>query len=189
MNATEIIIPDNSCNEEGDDLDLSEYTKLKKLTVGDNCFAKLGAVHLYTYGVESITIGMNSFNGGTNSPDNTLHINGWGLKELRIGRYSFSNYSLLSIVTDPLEVVEIGDLNEESLNFQYGSLELSSLVVIRHSSVGSRLKSIVIGDKSFMYCKYAIFECELWLIVLNDRVEFLGIHPAWRECASVQGWL
>jgi len=138
LNATEIVIPDNSCNEEEDGLDLSDYTELKKLTVGNNCFAKLGSVeiiHMNTF-LESIIIGMNSFMGGNSNPDNTLFIYDLNsLVELRIGRYSFSNYSLCDITyADALEVLEIGNVNEDSFNFQYGSLKLTCLAMISVSS-------------------------------------------------------
>ncbi|KAK8824551.1 hypothetical protein WA577_006948 [Blastocystis sp. JDR] len=64
LNATEIIIPDNSCNGEEDTLDLSQFSKVKTLTVGNNCFGKLSAMELFQVNsLESITIGMNSFNG------------------------------------------------------------------------------------------------------------------------------
>ncbi|OAO14151.1 hypothetical protein AV274_4153, partial [Blastocystis sp. ATCC 50177/Nand II] len=138
LNATEIVIPDNSCNGEEDGLDLSDYTELKKLTVGNNCFAKLGSVeiiHMNTF-LESIIIGMNSFMGGNSNPDNTLFIYDLNsLVELRIGRYSFSNYSLCDITyADALEVLEIGNVNEDSFNFQYGSLKLTCLAMTSVSS-------------------------------------------------------
>ena len=138
LNATEIIIPDNSCNGEEDGLDLSDYTELKKLTVGNNCFAKLGTVEIFNTNafLESITIGMNSFMGGNSNPDNVLHIYSVdSLVELRIGRYSFSNYSLCFITNaGALEVLEIGNVNEDSFNFQYGSLKLTSLAMASVSS-------------------------------------------------------
>ena len=44
-----------------------------------------------------------------------------------MGRYSFSDYSVIEIENvDKLEVIEIGKLNEESHNFYYASLELKS---------------------------------------------------------------
>ena len=119
-------------------MDLSDYTELKKLTVGNNCFAKLGSVDFSSMdsSLESITIGMNSFMGGNSNPDNTLFIYDLNsLVELRIGRYSFSNYSLCYIESaDALEVLEIGNVNEDSFNFQYGSLKLRSLAMISVSS-------------------------------------------------------
>ena len=119
-------------------MDLSDYTELKKLTVGNNCFAKLGSVDILNTNtvLESIIIGMNSFMGGNNNPDNVLRIIGHKtLMELRIGRYSFSNYSLCYIDSaGALEVLEIGNVNEDSFNFQYGSLKLTSLAMASVSS-------------------------------------------------------
>ena len=143
-------------------MDLSDYTELKKLTVGNNCFAKLESVDFSSTDslLESITIGMNSFMGGNSNPDNVLRIVSLSLlSELRIGRYSFSNYSLCFISgADALEVLEIGNVNEESFNFQYGSLMLRCLAMTFFSSLDLYgLKSVVIGNKSFMYSKYAIF--------------------------------
>ena len=44
-----------------------------------------------------------------------------------MGRYSFSDYAVCEIENVPsLEVIEMGELDEESLNFEYGSLELKS---------------------------------------------------------------
>ncbi|KAM7455194.1 hypothetical protein BLSTO_04051, partial [Blastocystis sp. subtype 1] len=138
LNATEIVIPDNSCNGEEDGLDLSDYTELKKLTVGNNCFAKLESVDFSSTDslLESITIGMNSFMGGNSNPDNILRIDDLNnLSELRIGRYSFSNYSLCCISgADGLEVLEIGNVNKDSFNFQYGSLKLTCLAMTSVSS-------------------------------------------------------
>ena len=49
------------------------------------------------------------------------------LKELKIGCDSFADYSVCEIANVPsLEVIEMGELNEESWNFQYASLELKS---------------------------------------------------------------
>ena len=155
-------------------MDLSDYTELKKLTVGNNCFAKLGSVeiiHMNTF-LESITIGMNSFMGGNSNPDNTLFIYDLNsLVELRIGRYSFSNYSLCDITyADALEVLEIGNVNEDSFNFQYGSLNLMGLAMISVSSLDLyHLKSVVIGNKSFMYSKYAVFMSGSESLLLSPR--------------------
>ena len=99
--------------------------------MGNNCFGKLGAVELFKVNsLESITIGMNSFNGGSNHPNNTLHVHDcYRLRELRIGRNSFTNYHECYIGNNPMEVLEIGDVNEESNNFLHGSLRLTGLVM------------------------------------------------------------
>ena len=157
-------------------MDLSDYTELKKLTVGNNCFAKLGSVDFSSTDslLESITVGMNSFMGGNSNPDNVLRIDGHkSLMELRIGRYSFSNYSLC-LITDAgaLEVLEIGNVNEDSFNFQYGSLKLRRLAMTSVSSLELySLKSVVIGNKSFMYSKNAVFYCGSESLLLSHRHE------------------
>ena len=52
------------------------------------------------------------------------------LKSLKMGRYSFSDYSICEIENvDALEVIEMGDLNEVSYNFYYASLEWKSVFI------------------------------------------------------------
>ena len=49
------------------------------------------------------------------------------LKELKIGRYSFSDYSVIEIENvNSLELIEMGEVNRESNSFGYASLELKS---------------------------------------------------------------
>ena len=46
-----------------------------------------------------------------------------------MGRYSFADYCVCEIENVPsLEVIEIGDVNAESCNFYYASLELKSVI-------------------------------------------------------------
>ena len=77
-------------------------------------------------------IGKNSFTKKKNDCGNdpTPHFylkNCERLRELKMGRYSFSDYSVCEIENVPsLEVIEMGELNERSYNFNYASLELKS---------------------------------------------------------------
>ena len=49
------------------------------------------------------------------------------LRELKIGCRSFSDYSVCEIENvDSLEVIEMGELNNDSVNFCEASLELKS---------------------------------------------------------------
>ena len=49
------------------------------------------------------------------------------LRELKMGRYSFSDYDVCEIENVPsLEVIEMGELSDVSSNFEYGSLQLKS---------------------------------------------------------------
>ena len=50
------------------------------------------------------------------------------LKELKMGRYSFSDYTLCEIEDTPaLEFIEIGDLKNDSCNFFHGSFQLTGV--------------------------------------------------------------
>lgn len=77
-------------------------------------------------------IGENSFTkkkyGYGNNANRKLYVkNCDALKELKIGRYSFSDYSLIEIENvNSLELIEIGEVNRESNSFGYASLELKS---------------------------------------------------------------
>ena len=103
---------------------------LKSVSIGDYCFKNqevLNMTGLHT--LERVTIGSSSFrkSSGRNS-NRALYVkNCEELKELRMGPYSFSDYSVIEIENvDKLEVIEMGELNEESHNFYYASLELKS---------------------------------------------------------------
>ena len=52
------------------------------------------------------------------------------LRSLKMGRYSFSDYSVIEIENvDALKVIEMGDLNQESCNFHLASFELKSILI------------------------------------------------------------
>ena len=76
-------------------------------------------------GEKSFTKKKNSFG---NDANRKLYVkNCDALKELKIGRYSFSDYSVIEIENvNSLELIEIGEVNEDSFNFFYASLELKS---------------------------------------------------------------
>ena len=131
---TELVIPSNCCNEAGWSVfDMSELKRLKSIEIGDDCFESVKEVRLIGLNrLESVVIGKNCF---------TKHKNDWShdanrafalkncerLRELKIGCGSFSDYSVCEIENVPsLEVIEMGELNGESRNFLYASLELKS---------------------------------------------------------------
>ena len=62
------------------------------------------------------------------NPNRRFYLKSCGrLRVLKIGCYSFSDYSVCKIETIPsLEVIEMGELNEDSVNFYHASLELKS---------------------------------------------------------------
>ena len=81
-----------------------------------------------------------------------------------MGRDSFSDYSVCEIEdVDALEVIEFGELNEESRSFFYASLELKSILI--HSEWWldlPSLKSLVFGEGAFLLCSRVVFE-SVWL--------------------------
>ena len=118
-------------------LNLTRFVNLKELIVGNDSLSNVNEVHLIGLSkLERVVIGMNSL---------TKFKNGWGndstrhfylkdcpqLRELKIGRYSFSDYSTIEIENvNRLEVIEMGDLNEWSYSFASASLELKSEIVM-----------------------------------------------------------
>jgi len=80
--------------------------RLERVVIGDDCFIRSTEYnpnrHFYLKDCERV-------------------------RELKMGHYSFSDYSVCEIENVPsLEVIEMGDLNEWSYNFRYASLELKS---------------------------------------------------------------
>ena len=76
-------------------------------------------------GEKSFTKKRNSFG---NDANRKLYVkNCDALKELKIGPYSFSDYSLIEIENvNSLELIDIGEMDDWSNNFFYASLELKS---------------------------------------------------------------
>ena len=134
---TELTVPSNSMNDASlTVLDLTRFKRLKKIVIGDECFMNVIEVIItWLYSLESMEIGMNSFTQHKddygNDPNGQFYLkNCPKLKSLKMGRYSFSDYSVIEIENvDSLEVIEMGDLNEESCNFESASLELKSILI------------------------------------------------------------
>ena len=119
-------------------LDLTRFSKLESLVIGDNCFSYVTEVKMVGLkALESVEIGMNSFTQHKNDygNDSNRHFylkNCPKLKSLKMGLFSFSDYTVCEIENvDALEAIEMGELNEESYNFAYASLELKSILIHR----------------------------------------------------------
>ena len=129
---TELTVPSNSLNDASlTVLDLSRFRRLKKIVIGDECFMYVNETRLTgLYYLESVEIGMNSFtqhkNDYGNDPNGQFYLkNCPKLRSLRIGGYSFNDYTVIEIENvDALEVIEIGDVN-----FKYASLVLKSILI------------------------------------------------------------
>ena len=133
LNVEVITVGDGKCNGENERIDLSKYVNLKNVSIGNDCFFYQDVLNLTgLHSLERVMIGEKSFTKYPNSPGNDanrkLYVkNCDALKELKIGRYSFSDYSLIEIENvNSLELIEMGDMNMESNNFLYASLELKS---------------------------------------------------------------
>ena len=118
--------------------DLSVYPRLKSVTIGDYGFEYVNVFNITGLSeLESVEIGMNSFTKYKNTndirPDPNRHFylkDCPKLKSLKMGRYSFSDYSVIEIENvDALEVIEMGKLNEDSYVFYSASLELKSILI------------------------------------------------------------
>ena len=129
-----MIVDNNACNDVIYQLlDLSSISNLKVFEVGDYSFAFVDEVKLIGLNrLESVVIGDRCFtrykNSAGNDPSHRFYLkNCKRLRELKMGHHSFSDYSVCVIEKAPsLEVIEIGDMEEGSVNFCYASLELKS---------------------------------------------------------------
>ena len=126
-----VVVASNCCNEsELSMLDLSRFVNLRELKVGDKCFKYVDEVKLIGLKeLESVVIGKNSFTKNNNywfgkGPNRHFYLkNCERVRELKMGRYSFYDYSVCEIENVPsLEVIEMGGLNEKSYGFYNVSL-------------------------------------------------------------------
>ncbi|KAK8826863.1 hypothetical protein WA556_004450 [Blastocystis sp. ATCC 50177/Nand II] len=154
-------VDNNVCNSmEYKELDLSSFSNLKVLEVGDYSFAFVDEVKLIGLRqLERVVIGKRSFvnedyyNSNNVTLDRKRHFylkNCERLREMKIGSGSFCFYYVFEIEdVDRLEVIEMGKLEEGGCNFKFASLELKNL---------PSLKSLLLGCGAFMYCPRAVFE-------------------------------
>ena len=130
----ELIVSSKSCNgREWRVLDLPFLSNLRLFEVGDECFENVEEVKLIGLNqLERVVIGRNCFtknsNESGNDPNRHFYLkNCERLRELKMDHHSFTDYSVCEIENVPsLEVIEMGELNEQSFNFFYASLELKS---------------------------------------------------------------
>ena len=131
---TELTVASNSLNDASlTMLDLSRFRRLKRIVIGYECFMYVNELKMVGLkALESVEIGKNSFTKnknyyGNNSNRRFYVRNCPKLKSLKIGRYSFSDYSVIEIENmDSLEVIEMGTVNQYTESFYYASLELKS---------------------------------------------------------------
>ena len=112
VNRLEVIEIGDYCFENVKEVELIGLIELKKVVIGKKCFTK------HTNGLSSVR-------------DSHFYLKDCErLREMKIGWYSFLDYSSCEIENvDSLEVIEMGEMYEESGNFRFASLELKSVVV------------------------------------------------------------
>ena len=129
-----MIVDNNACNDKCfTALVLSFFSNLKVFEVGDYSFAFVEEVKLIGLNhLERVKIGMKCFtkhkSGYFGDPNRHFYLKDCErLRELKIGCYSFNDYSVCEIENVPsLEMIEMGELDEESCNYRSASLELKS---------------------------------------------------------------
>ena len=130
----ELVVCSSCCDEASwKTLDLGELKSVRRVEIGDECFMHVEEVKLVGLKkLESVVIGENCFTKKKNAygknPNRHFCLKDCPkLKELKVGRYSFSDYTVCEIESvDALEVIEMGRLNYVSCNFFSASLELKS---------------------------------------------------------------
>ena len=128
----ELIVSNGCCNKEEQSVfDLSPLPYLKTLHVGNRCFRYVEEVKLIGMKkLEKVIIGESCFCVDSFRENTGKHFclkNCERLRELKIGKHSFPDYDVCEIENNAsLEVIEIGDMNEDSGNFSFASLILRS---------------------------------------------------------------
>ena len=125
---TEIVVDYGSCNDRAiTSLDFSQCQRLERIEIGSSCLAYVRELKLVGMPeLLSVVIGAVSFKG---SNGNFSLTNCPKLKELRFGRFTFSEYRTCVIKDTPsVEVIEIGNLDPKQYchSFYSASLELKS---------------------------------------------------------------
>ena len=137
------VVGDKCCNENYNKVfDLSGFVYLKELTIGSKCFKFVNEVKLIGLSeLERVEIGDKCFT--------KYYSNDWGiasdpnrhfclkncpkLRSLKMGRFSFSDYSVCEIENvDALEAIQMGELingTEFCFCFMAASLELKSILI------------------------------------------------------------
>ena len=130
---TEIIVDNGISDSNFTVLDLSRFTRLRTLEIGDHCMSYVTTVNITGLAeLESVKIGKNSFtkskNGALILPfaDRHFYVKDCPkLKSLKIDHFSFSDYTVVGIENvNALEEIEFG-----GFAFYDDSLEWMSILI------------------------------------------------------------
>lgn len=125
---TEIVVDDCCCNEDSfNKLNFSRFGNVERIRIGSYSFRNVLSLTIHRLPqLKEIIVGCNSFTSRQKKRNVFCLKNCKGLKELKIGRGSFSEYSACEISNlDELEVIEMGTL-EAGGPFSSASLKLKS---------------------------------------------------------------
>ena len=134
---TEIIIDNGISDSNFTVLDLSRFTRLRTLEIGNHCMSYVTTVNITGLAeLESVKIGINSFTKSKNGvlilpyADRHFYLkNCPKLKSLKIDHFSFSDYTVIEIENvDALEEIEFGNFA-----FNHDSLELRSTLFLHRA--------------------------------------------------------
>ena len=125
---THVVIDHYVSEPDFTEVDLSRLSQLKTLEIGNHCFTRVKDWTIVGLReLECVVIGTYC---ATQASGRFCVKNCPSLKELKIGRFSFEDYSVCVIENvDALEGIAIGDVDDWSNNFFFASLELKSVVV------------------------------------------------------------
>ena len=129
---TEIIVENRCCRDPSFTvLDLTRFTSVRRIVIGHDAFMYVDEVKVIGLSeLESVEIGKNGLtqhkNGCGNDSNRHFYLKDCPkLKSLKMGRYSFSDYTVIEIENvNALEEIEMGDYS-----FYYASLELKSILI------------------------------------------------------------
>lgn len=122
----EIVVDDCCCNEDSfNKLNFSRFGNVERIRIGSYSFRNVLSLTIHRLPqLKEIIVGCNSFTSRQKKRNVFCLKNCKGLKELKIGRGSFSEYSACEISNlDELEVIEMGTL-EAGGPFSSASLKL-----------------------------------------------------------------
>ena len=126
---TQIIIDNGVGDSSFTELDLSRFTQLRHLVIGNNSLCYVTTVKMIGLSeLEVVLIGKNSF---AREFGHFYLKNCPSMNSLVISYGSFSQYTLCEIEGTPeLETIIVGEPDRNSFNFRRASLELKSVVIV-----------------------------------------------------------
>ena len=153
MSSTDISLNDWTCNEvDYTEFDLSRFSLLESLVIGDNCFSGVNTFRLDGMSpLQTLKIGKKSFtvqkscswsitygdeDAQRGDESKSFHIlNCESLESIEIGQYSFSDYKgEFEIANLPsLQSISIGTTTSSSYNFYGSSLEINGFQLFDQS--------------------------------------------------------